>query len=234
MNKSILLAAAAVLALSAGGASAGTHVSTHAKATAQSKIHNWNKAVNRASTVLFDQNDDSQGYSDISQNFESSFDQYDAQGADDFTVPGGATWKVSEVDTTGLYFNGSGPADSINVTFYKDKKGKPGNAVGSVSAASYTDVGFGSFVIDLGKGVKLKGHAKGATYWVSVQANMDFSAGGEWGWGTRLDANGNDAQWQNPGDGFATGCTSWSEERDCLGDVGGVDHMFTIRGKSKG
>ncbi|HTT98976.1 MAG TPA: hypothetical protein VMF58_13065 [Rhizomicrobium sp.] len=234
MTKSALLAAAAVVALSASGASAGTHkITSNAHATAKSQIHHWNKALNRSISTLYDQNDDSQGYSDISQNFESTFDQYDAQGADDFTVPAHTTWAISEVDASGLYFNGSGPARDFHVTFYKNHGGKPGAVVADIPDASYTDVGFGSPVINLGQKVKLKGKGGGKTYWVSIYANMDFEVGGEWGWGTRNDANGNDAQWQNPGDGFATGCTSWSEERDCLGDVGGVDHMFTLRGKSK-
>ena len=56
---------------------------------------------------------------------------------------------------------------------------------------------------------------------------------GEWGWATRNTQVGTAAQWQNPGDGFGTGCTSWADEQDCLGDVGGPDHMFTLRGKSK-
>jgi hypothetical protein len=233
MTKTVLLASAAALALSIGGASAHPAPALHGKATASSKVVHWNKGVNRAASVLYDQNDDSQGYADVSQNFESSLDAYDAQAADDFVVPKGATWKVTEVDVSGLYFNGSGPANSLHVQFYKNKKGKPsGSPVADLDGLSYTDVGFGSFVIDLGKkGVKLK---KGK-YFVSVQANLNFSGGGEWGWSTRVDQAGKaPAQWQNPGDGFGTGCTTWAEEQTCLGGIGGIDHMFTLRGKSKG
>jgi hypothetical protein len=228
MTKTVLLASAAVLALSMGSASAaGHHPALNGKATAQSKIAHWGKAANRAATVLYDQNDDSQGYADVSQNFESTFDAYDAQGADDFVVPKGSTWKVTEVDVSGLYFNGSGPADSLDVVFYKDSKGVPGKAVKTISGASYTDVGFGSFVIDLGKGAKLK---KGK-YWVSVVANMAFLVGGEWGWSTRNTMGGNHpAQWQNPGGGFGL-CSTWCERDTAIG--GGIDNMFTLRGKAK-
>jgi hypothetical protein len=231
MRKTLLLSVAA-LALCAGGASAGTtkHPVAHAQLNhAKAQF----KTANRALTVLYDQNSDSQGYADISQNFESTFDAYDAQGSDDFTVPDGATWKVSEVDVTGLYFNGPGLANSENVFFYKaSKKGGPKKVVAEFDNVVGDDDGIGDFVINLGKkGAKLKaGH-----YFVSVQVNMDYDSGqiGEWGWATRNTQVGTAAQWQNPGDGFGTSCTSWADEQDCLGDTSGPDHMFTLRGKSK-
>lgn len=225
MTKTLLLGAAAALAFSVGGASAAAH---HGLAmTAKGAMITIHAPKTK---TLVDQNDDSQGYSDISQNFESSLDAYDAQGSDDFTVPKNTTWTVTEVDVTGLYFNGTGPARDENVTFYSDKKGKPGKIVKEVTVAG-TDTG-GSFAINLGKkGVKLTA----GKYWVSVQANMDYASAttGEWGWATRIDANGNNAQWQNPGDGFATGCTKWSDEQTCLGGVGGPDHMFALLGSAK-
>jgi hypothetical protein len=223
MTKTVLFATAAVLALSVGGvASAAKPVSVslhHAKA------HSL-KGADRSAGVLYDQSNNDSGIGIVSQNFESSFDIYDAAAADDFTVPKGSKWKVTEVDAFGVYFNGSGPARDENVTFYKDDHGAVGDEVKTFTAAG-TD-NFGSFAISLGKkGVKLK---KG-TYWVSVQANLDFSAGGEWGWENQTSSEGNPAQWENPGDGFGTGCTSWSAENVCIPDGQG-DHMFTIRGTS--
>lgn len=232
MTKTVLLASVAALALCVGGAAsaAGHNPVTQAKIT-HAKAHF--KGANRALTVLYDQNDDSEGYADISQNFESSLDAYDAQGADDFTVPDGSTWKVQEVDVTGLYFQGSGPADSENVYIYKAGKHGIKKLVASFEGLSGDDDGFGNFSIDLGHGAKLKsGH-----YYVSVQANMDYGVGGEWGWATRVTQAGDFALWQDPGDGFATGCTTWAQENVCLENggviVSGPDHMFTLRGKSK-
>jgi hypothetical protein len=67
--------------------------------------------------------------------------------------------------------------------------------------------------------VKLKG---GKTYWVSVQANIDFLGGaGEWGWELSLDTNGNPAVWQAPG----SDCPTW-----CQLDS---DLMFAVKGKDK-
>ena len=77
--------------------------------------------------------------------------------------------------------------------------------------------------------LKLKGGKNGTTYWVSVVANLDFLAGGEWGWENRTTTNGGAAQWQNPGGGFGV-CPTWGDENVCIPDGQG-DHMFTIRGK---
>src|SRR5690242_10152744 len=114
---------------------------------------------------LYDQNDLDQGIGIVSENFgEPMFAIYDAQGADDFTVPSGTQWKVKEVDVTGVYFNGSGPAASENVSFYQSSSGRPGALIHKYSRIVGVDNGTGSFAIDLGRGVKLEeGH-----YWVSV------------------------------------------------------------------
>jgi len=215
----MLLAASAVLALTGGAFAAGHPGATH-HGMAKQFAHS---PTNRGLHVLYDQNDSDDGIGIVSQNFESSFDQYDAQAADDFTVSGGK-WKVKEVDVTGVYFNGSGPATSENVTIYKDKNGHPGKVV-SAQTVTGSDSGFGSFVMPIDT-VKLKpGH-----YWVSVQANLDFFAGGEWGWENRTTDNGDPAQWLNAGGGFASGCTDWGQENQCIADGQG-DHMFTLKGK---
>ncbi len=156
-----------------------------------------------------------------SQNFEASFDAYDASGADDVKLKKRCT--VKQIDVAGQYYNGAGPADSETVTFYKDDSGKPGAVI-----KSQTKVGVdtaGSYSINLKK-VKLQ---KKTTYWVGVQINMDFGVGGQWGWENTTDGFKNPAQWQNPGDGFASGCTTWGNMQTCLGGVApGPDLMFAI------
>ena len=218
MNKTMLLAAGAVLALT-GAASAAGHIAPSGHGVVKAFPRG---AVDRAAHVLYDQHGTDSGIGIVSQNFESSFDAYDAQAADDFTVSGGK-WKVSEVDVNGVYFNGSGPARDETVTFYKDKNGHPGKTVSSQTAAGSDS--FGSFNIKLGSSVKLKpGH-----YWVSVVANLDFGAGGEWGWENQTTTVGDPAQWQNSGGGFGV-CSTWGDENSCIPDGQG-DHMFTIKGK---
>ena len=50
-----------------------------------------------------------------SQDFETVNDPFDTFAADDFVVPAGQTWTITEVDVAGEYGNGPGPAASFNV-----------------------------------------------------------------------------------------------------------------------
>jgi hypothetical protein len=224
MRKSQILAAAAVLALSAGYATAAGPGVSAAQSGQKSKAQ---KVSVGPEAVLYNQNDNDVGNAFTSQNFESSFDAYDAQGADGFSVPKGVSWKVTNVVVTGVYYNGAGLAVSENVTFYKDAGGRPGAVVKAYPAVVGTDNGTGSFDIKLPKALKLK---KGK-YHVSVQVNMDFALGGQWGWEGRSVIAGGDASWQNPGDGFATGCVAWDSIVTCI--AGGPDLMFSLSGKAK-
>jgi hypothetical protein len=220
MKKTSLLAAAAALALTTGFAQAAPSAATsgHALRTAP--------AVN-PDAVLYDQMDNDGGTGVTSQNFEASFDAYDNMGADDFVVPTGFKWLVKEVDVAGVYYNGSGPANSVHVAFYKNKGGLPAALVADFPAAAYTDSGFGSFNVTLPSTAKLKA----GKYFVSVQSNQDFAVAGQWGWEIRSVQSGSPAAWQNPGDGFGTGCTTWGSLSTCLGY--GPDFMFRLMGKAK-
>jgi hypothetical protein len=173
--------------------------------------------------VIYDQNDNDTGTAVSSQNFETEFDAYDNSGADDFTLTATRT-KVTHVVVTGTYYNGYGPAVSETVTFYKDAGGLPGARI-TRRTRTGTDSA-GSFVIRLGKrGPRL--HA--GTYWLGVVVNMDFYAGGQWGWETRTVQSGNPAAWRNPGDGFGTGCKRWGVMNKCLPGYG-LDFMFKLTG----
>lgn len=66
------------------------------------------------------------------------------------------------------------------------------------------------------------------TYWVSVQANLDFATGGEWGWNTNNTVQKKGAKWQNPGDGFGTGCTTYKNLLTCIPAGEGGDFSFSI------
>jgi len=223
--KTALLAAAAVLALTAGASAAGLPAATSAGKDVQA--HRLNIQTKGLKT-LYSQNTNNGGVGLVSQMFGSSYPTYDSQGADDFVVPTGKKWDITEVDVTGVYFNGAGPATSENVYFYADSSGAPGTLVKSFLNVAGTDNGTGSFAITLPKkGMKLK---KAGTYWVSVQANLAYKAGGEWGWEDNSVQTGSEAHWQNPGNGFATGCTSWTDIETCLGY--GPDLMFDLKGKT--
>ena len=62
-----------------------------------------------------------------SQDFETAFDAFDSFAADDFVVPGGQTWNITEVDVAGEYSVACGPAASFNVFFYADSATLPGD-----------------------------------------------------------------------------------------------------------
>lgn len=143
-----------------------------------------------------------------------------AAAADDFTVPKGQHWTITEVDVTGVYFNGSGPADSETVTIYQAANGKVGDVVASYPQLAGADNG-GSFKITIPKT-----RLKPGTYYVSVVVNMSFLRGGEWHWENLLEVHGHRPRWQNPG---GSQCQAWTSERKCFGPGLG-DHFFALQG----
>jgi len=160
----------------------------------------------------------------LSQNFEATFAAYDAQSAADFKVKKGKTCVSNGISVTGQYFNGSGPADSVDVTFYKDSSGKPGAVVKTYTGLAYTNGP--SFNVSFPSKAKLKGKV-----WLSPVANMAFGAGGEWGWEVQSEiSGGTEGMWQNPGGGFGI-CPSWDTITNCIGVTG--DFMFSVNGKLK-
>lgn len=177
--------------------------------------------------VLYDQNDNAGANGVTSQNFEASFDAYDTMAADDFTVPAGVKWLVNQVTLTGSYTS-IGGATSAHVTFYKNKANLPSAVVADYPTATITTDAAGSFVISVPKTT-----LKTGTYWVGVQANLDFGVGGQWFWTGRTLQAGTDAAWKNPGDGFGTGCTAYAKLATCIPATFDPDLMFAIGGKAK-
>lgn len=223
MKKTALLAAAAVLAMTAGVA-AHPVTAAHVNVVQAPDQHPGMK-------TLYSQNSNSTGVGLVSDNFTSgTYPTYSDSGADDFVVPSGSKWKVQVVDVTGAYFSaygtGTGGATSEDITFYKDASGMPGKALkkGTYTGLTCTDTS-GSFSCTLPKALKLKaGH-----YWVGVVANMDYTAHHylEWGWdGTAI--QNDPAMWENPGGGFGV-CASWGTNSSCLGYS--QDDMFDLKGK---
>jgi len=215
--RSGLLAASALLAFSSvsqAGAPAQIvrHAATH---------HVSQKNSDRSLTVLYDQTSHDSGIALVSQN---SGGELSTEVADDFTVPENAHWTLQEVDIPGVYFNGSGPAPTVQVTIYKNKGHKPGGV--KYTAAITPGDDFGSFTLNVGN-VKLKpGH-----YWLSVVANMNFSSGGEWGWEVQTDGTveGDRAVYR---DFNSESCANWLTKKKCFGGNPG-DQMFTLKGSAQ-
>ncbi len=175
--------------------------------------------------ILYDQTDNAGTNSINSQNFEVAYDAYDNQGADDFVAT--ETWIVTTVAVAGAYFNGTGPAPSVNVFFYDNAAGLPGTEVYSALGVVPVDTA-GSFVITLPVAAVLPA----GTYWLSVQANLDFGVGGQWGWTERTVLSNSPSAWRNPNGGFASPCNSWGARAGtCL--VGTEpDFIFRLEGSS--
>ena len=175
-------------------------------------------------SVLYDQTDNDSGVGIVSQDFEATFDGYDSEGADDFVVPPDTTWAVTSVTTPGVYFNGAGPAEAVNLTIFNDDGGLPGAVACSYPLQTPVDT-TGSFVFTLPTPCILGP----GTYWLDVQARMDFGSGGEWAWETRGVQGNSPALWRNPGDGFGTGCTSFSPMAPCNA-IMAPDFLFSLSG----
>ncbi len=160
----------------------------------------------------------------VSQNFDPAFDVYDARAADDFVLTKPCRRPVLYID--GTYGEGAGVADSFNVTIYRAKKHGPGQVERHLVGVSYTDpCGTGCAQIMLHKKLAA-GH-----WWLSVQANISFSqTGTQWQWWTNLTVRNTGAMWKNPGDGFGTGCATYTNLITCVGDdVGmGGDVSFSL------
>lgn len=206
------LAAATAFAGTAGAAShtmAASHVGTAAHQAAAAKGACYSLAK------------DDSGNGIVSANFSDAGDDiYNSAGAADFSVK--KKCSIGTVTTTGVYFNGAGPADSVNVLIYTNKKGKPGAVSTEQDKLKFKDsTGTGSLAPTLKKAIALK---KGA-YWVSVVANMTFATGGEWGWEQSTDTVGASDLWENPNGGFGV-CSTWDTNLNCIGTDG--DYMVTL------
>jgi hypothetical protein len=194
--------------------------------------------------VLYDQiNNAAGGAVVISQNFES-LDSYcagfglqpqcmDNQAADDFAVPSGGgvlSWTVNKVEVTGAYESSGYQAVSVNVFFYRDSgSGLPGVTVYQDSyIPESASLASGSFVVNLTRGAVLE---VGRTYWVSVQANMNMQPGTrQWRWGSRQVQDISKAAWQNPGNGWLTGCTTWGVLQSVCTTASHPDLLFRLSG----
>lgn len=209
----VLLVTASVIAL-CGGSATAVPLKPVTHSNRQDPLH-----------ILYSQNSNDGGVAINSQNYTSGSSFDNDQAADDFVIPRGQVWRIREVDVVGAYIAGSGPATSENVTFYKNKKGVPGDPVTNGMFNELSGTGGPNFALVLpGKGLKLKA----GRYWVSVVANEYLRGNGAWGWEVNSGLHGKFAVWKNPYNGFGTGCTTWQAIENCLGQ--GPDLMFTLRG----
>ena len=134
-----------------------------------------------------------------SQDFEASYDQYDAEGADDFVVPAGETWTIDQIIILGT--GPTGPIELANIRFYEDNAGMPGTML-----YEYLDVvSIPSVDANLDCAITPTEFTEG-TYWLGVQGDIEFGVYGQWFWNRQLAPTiGYEFYWKNPGDGFGYG-----------------------------
>lgn len=205
----MLLAAGATADMTTEGQLAGVH-----------QPPNW---VNQ--TTLYNQTANWGLGLSSTQNFEAAYDVYDAEGADDFVVTWADGWNIEQIGAIAGYWGGTGPAASINLALYSDGSGMPGSAICTYMNNPYTDDGANNFLMDVSGSPC---YLPAGTYWVSLQGNLDFAVGGQFGWGTETVQTGAEGVWQNPGDGFGNGCTSWTPRSGC--GYTELDYSFLLNG----
>jgi hypothetical protein len=169
-----------------------------------------------------------------SQKFEPAMAAFDDQAADDFVVnvpPPPIFLYITGVRVMGEYSAGGGPAAAFNVYFYRNDAGHvPGAPIASFLNQPYTGTP-PDFEI---RWTPISIFPSSGTYWVSVQAVQNFNPNGQWFWHNRTVQTNAGAVWQNPGDGYGTGCTTWNRKNACLPDQVWPDQVFQILGFPEG
>jgi len=180
-----------------------------------------------APVVLFDQtgNEATPTADSSASNFSPSNDFGVAtdRGADDFTVPAGATWAINEIDVTGA-FSAATTGTTVNAYLYANDAGKPGAEL--FSKLGITATGAPNFVVPL-TGVPA---LTAGTYWVTVQYVTGGGGSSYWSWGTSTVQRGNPAQWRST-DGVI-GCPdtdTWSVRTSCFPGTN-PDQVFVLKG----
>ena len=163
-----------------------------------------------------------------SQQFEPGMTTFDNQAADDFVVS--AALYITGVRVMGEYSAGGGPAESFNLYFYQNGAGNlPGTLIATFMNLSYVETP-PDFLICL----PYPFGVFPGTYWVSVQARQDSDPNGQWFWNNRTVRSNAGATWQNPGDGYGTGCLTWNRKSSCMADQVWPDQVFQILGFHEG
>ena len=175
------------------------------------------------SVVLYDQYDNDLNNGIVSAN-RTDNSSLSAEAADNFVVPGGQTWTITEVDIRSPV--GFPTPTSFAVNFYTDNgSGLPGTQVYTASGLAVT--GNPDYVITLTTPAVLSS----GTYWVSAVGTI---TGTNWYWeGRSVTSNGFATAWRNPGGGYGLGCTDWARLQDCIG-FSWPDQMFRIVGTTGG
>ena len=220
------LSCTVVMLLALAGAAVAQEVG-RAVATLEASVPSTGHHV--LGTALYDQTDSPAGAALASQVFEPASSLFDCRAGDDFTVPvPDIQWDIGGLDVLGAYVGGPGPTPLVDVEFFGDGGGLPGASMCSYLALAagtdFLDDGAGNLTITLPTPCSLTA----GDYWVSVRADMDLATGGQWLWQMRSVQAGAEFAWENPPDGFGTGCVVWAPAGSC--GASGADLLFALDG----
>ena len=174
--------------------------------------------------VLYDQYDNNTG-TGFESNLHADDPAFVDYMADDFVVPGGETWTITEVDAMGMQFGVGGA--TFNVAFYTNRAGNlPGTQVYNTNNATYTTNGT-DWVITIPPAMLTPG-----TYWVMVQGNGSNVPFNSWFWTTGRSVQSNDtAAWQQPGNAYGRNCITWERKPICFSEIpNDPDQVFRVVG----
>jgi hypothetical protein len=141
--------------------------------------------------------------------------------ADDFSVSDVSGWTISAFNFAVIFPNYSAAAGiTYNVTVYADNAGVPNTSTAPCSAsgvAGILDNDNTMLTIPLPQACQLPQ----GTYWVALQANINqdssqpFTPTLDWNGFASQTPLGGVAVWENPNNGYGTGCTTWSPATGC-------------------
>lgn len=160
------------------------------------------------STVLYDQS----GTAVNGAAVQFSGSAYDSDGADDFVVTDAAGWNVSGVNAQITFSDVGGTAAEYNVNFYPDSGGAPG----ATATCSYTELPgtLDGSETSLSVSLPTACALPQGTYWLSITPVLTWPPQAYWSLSDAATIGGA-GLWRNPGDGYASGCTSWSATTGC-------------------
>lgn len=228
MNQKSLLLTALVGALLAPHADAAFNRS----ANATGAVVNATRGVD---VVLYSQLDAPAGNGVPDQDFEASFDAYDSFAADDFVVTDPSGWTINSIGTVGT--TGTPGGATVSVRFYANSVGGGDPDLPNLADVRCTYTGLvpvdtlGSFAINLPTSCILPPGA----FWVEIQTSQNFGSFGQHFWSNRSTQSNSESVWRNPGNGFASGCTTYAPATVCgVGGGASPDLLFSISGQPGG
>lgn len=176
-----------------------------------------------SAAVLYDQTDNG-GSTFISSNDYGASNVHTDQIADDFTVPAGQSWQISQVDAPG-FVDGS-PPTSVNVFIYANSGARPAAELFHAAAGSASRTAGGDYAIPL---IGTPALSSGI-YWVSVQQVGATYTTSDWFWQDRTVLSGSPAVYRNPGGGSKPTCTDWTPLPTCSGNPAELGVLFRLSG----